>query len=203
MRISGRLGISIMTLYWALLIPGASLAQQNKVMGEVHFTGATKAEKTAGVWVDGQYVGYVKELKGDKKVLLLPGEHDVVVRQSGYQDFAQKLTVEPAQTIEVDVKLAKDPQAQFSSVTSQVKLNVEPDRAAVFLDGSFAGYVHQFGGVGRAMLVSPGKHEIKIALPGYRDFTTEVNLLPNQKFTVETKLEQGSITQADPAVKKD
>jgi hypothetical protein len=172
MRISGRLGISIVTLYLALVIPGASLAQQNKVMGEVHFTGATKAEKTAGVWVDGQYVGYVKELKGDKKVLLLPGEHDVVVRQSGYQDFAQKLTVEPAQTIEVDVKLAKDPQAQFSSVTSQVKLNVEPDRAAVFLDGSFAGYVHQFGGVGRAMLVSPGKHEIKIALPGYRDFTT-------------------------------
>ena len=42
-------------------------------MGQVEFEGKTKPEKTAGVWVDGQYVGYVNELKGDKKVLLLPG----------------------------------------------------------------------------------------------------------------------------------
>jgi hypothetical protein len=53
------------------------------------------------------------------------------------------------------------------------------------------------------MLVSPGKHQIKIALPGYRDFTTEVNLLPKQKFTIETKLLTGSINQADPAVKSE
>jgi hypothetical protein len=50
--------------------------------------------------------------------------------------------------------------------------------------------------------LSPGKHQIKIALPGYRDFTTEVNLLPKQKFTLRTDLVAGSITQADPAVKK-
>jgi hypothetical protein len=46
-------------------------------------------EKTSGVWVDGEYVGYLKELKGSKKVLLLPGEHVVTVRQDGYQDFTQ------------------------------------------------------------------------------------------------------------------
>ncbi len=92
---------------------------------------------------------------------------------------------------------------QYSQVTSEIKLKVEPDRAAVFLDNTFVGYVHEFGGVGRAMLVSPGKHEIKIALPGYRDFTTEVNLLPKQKFTIKTDLLQGSISQADPAVKRD
>jgi PEGA domain len=79
---------------------------------------------------------------------------------------------------------------------------VTPDRAAVFLDNAFVGYVHEFGGVGRAMLVSPGKHELKIALPGYKDFTTEVNLRPNQKFTLKTDLVPGSITEADPAVKK-
>jgi hypothetical protein len=28
-------------------------------------------------------VGYLKELKGDKKVLLLPGEHVISVRQNG------------------------------------------------------------------------------------------------------------------------
>jgi hypothetical protein len=31
-------------------------------------------------------VGYLKELKGSKKVLLLPGQHVITVRQGGYQD---------------------------------------------------------------------------------------------------------------------
>jgi hypothetical protein len=144
----------------------------------------------------------VKELKGDKKVLLLPGQHDVVIRQSGYKEFKQPVTLEPGKPLVFTFQLTKDPTVQYSKVTSEIKLHVEPDRAAVFLDGTFVGYVHEFGGVGCAMLVNPGSHEIKIALPGFRDFTTEVKLLPKQKYTVETKLMPGSITQADPAVKQ-
>ena len=183
-------------------VPQTTRAQDNKIMGQVDFTANTKQEKNAGVWIDGQYVGYVKELKGDKKIVLLPGEHEIIVRQTGYEDSSQKVTVEPGKTLTLLVQLKKNPAVQYSKVTSEIKLHVEPDRAAVFVDGSFAGYVHEFGGVGRAMLVNPGKHEIKIALPGFRDFTTEVNLLPKQKYTVETKLVPGSITQAGPAVKQ-
>jgi hypothetical protein len=196
----------LVTIAWAFLFSlyGLSVvahAQSSKIMGQIDFAPATKAEKSAGIWIDGQYVGHVSELKGNKRVLLLPGDHDIVARQAGYRDFEQKITVEPAKTIELTLQLEKDPRVQYSKVTSEIKLDVQPDRAAVFLDGTFAGYVHEFGGLGRAMLVNPGKHQIKIALPGYRDFTTEVNLLPKQKYTVETKLIEGSITQADPAVK--
>jgi hypothetical protein len=178
----------------ALLFGPISIAQ-NQVMGQVNFAPATKVEKSAGVWIDGQYVGHISELKGDKKIVLLPGEHEISIRQTGYHDLTQRIIVEPAKTQELTIRLEKDPRVQMPEVT--------PDRAAVFLDGTFVGYVHEFGGVGRAMLVSPGKHQIKIALPGYRDFTTEVNLLANQKFTLRTDLLAGSITQADPAVKKD
>jgi len=185
-----------------LLMPAASRAD-NKVMGHVEFVPAGNAEKSAGVWIDGQYVGFINELKGDKKVMLLPGDHEITVRQTGYAEWAQKVTVQPAQTLLITVKLEKDWRFQYPSVTSEVKLKVVPDRAAVFVDGNFVGYVHQFGGVGRAMLVAPGKHQIKIALVGYRDFTTEVNLQPNQKFTLKTELQAASVDQADPAVKKD
>ena len=185
-----------------LLLAPTVHAQDNKIMGQIDFEATTKPDKNAGVWIDGQYLGFVNELKGDKKVLLLPGEHDLVARQTGYQDFEQKITLEPGKTSVVKVQLSRDPKAQYSTVNAEVKIHVEPDRAAVFVDGNFAGYVHQFGGVGRAMLVSPGKHEIKIALPGFRDFTTQLNLLPKQKYTIETKLAPGSITQADPAVKQ-
>jgi hypothetical protein len=187
----------------SLLVASAATYAQNQVLGKVMFVGKTKADKTAGVWVDGQYVGYVDELKGDKEVLLLPGEHEISVRQTGYADLTEKVVIEPAKQISIDVSMEKDPRAEFSRVTSEIKLKVTPDRAAVFVDGAFAGTVHDFGGVGRAMLVSPGRHRVKIDLPGYKTFETEVNLLPHQKVTIKTDLAAGSIADADPAVKKD
>ena len=61
-------------LLLCMIVPfGANLrAQSNEVLGEIELVGATKVEKTSGVWVDGQYLGYLKELKGSKKILLLP-----------------------------------------------------------------------------------------------------------------------------------
>ena len=169
----------------------------------MQFVGKTKAEKTSGVWIDGQYVGYAGELKDDKKVLLLPGEHEISVRQAGYIDFIQKLVVEPGKKVVLHVTMQKDPRAQFPTVTSQLKLQVTPDRAAVFVDDGFVGTVREFSGIGRAMLVSPGKHRVKIALPGYQAFETEVNLLPKQKITIKADLAPGRITEAGPSIKKD
>jgi PEGA domain len=180
----------------------ASLAQ-NQVLGEVQLVGKTKADKTSGVWVDGQYVGYVDELKDDKKLLLLPGEHEIAVRQSGYTGFAQKVIVEPRKKVVLQVVMLKDPQARFPKITAQIKLHVTPERAAVFVDDAFVGSVNEFTGVGHGMLVSPGKHRLKIALPGYQAFDTEVSLLPRQKITIKTDLLPGSITQAGPSIKQD
>jgi hypothetical protein len=185
-----------------VLLAGAAYAE-NQVLGEVEINGASKVEKTSGVWVDGQYVGYVKELKGDRKLLLLPGEHSIVVRQSGYQDFKQPVVVEPGTKKVLAVKMEKDPRTHAPQVTSQVKLDVNPERAAVFLDNAFVGHVSEFSGLGRAMLLNPGTHRIKIELPGYQAFETEINLLPNQKYTVKTDLARGSIAQADTLIKRD
>jgi hypothetical protein len=191
-----------------LFCPSPSPAQNqnqnpvaNSVMGQVDFKGVMKSDKDSGVWVDNQYVGYVKELKGAKKVMLLPGAHEISIRQAGYLNEDQKVVIEPGKTALITVRLEKDPNATYSKVTSEVKLDVTPDRAAVFVDGAFAGSVSDFKGLGHGMLIAPGKHKIKIDLAGYRPFETEVNLLPNQKMTVKTDLVEGSILQADPAIK--
>jgi len=175
-------------------------ASGSKVMGELKF--ASKIEKEAGVWVDGNYVGYLKELKGDKKVLLLPGDHAVAVRQSGYDDFEQKVVVEPGQAQTIAVRLHLAPHATTPDITSMLKLYIEPGRAAVFLDGKFVGHASEFGGAVHAMLIAPGKHRIKVELPGYRTFETEVNLLAGQKSEVKTELVKGSIEQAGPEIKQ-
>jgi hypothetical protein len=197
-----------LTLFISIFSPSPVLAQNqnqnpvaNSVMGQVDFKGVMKSDKESGVWVDNQYVGYVKELNGSKKVMLLPGEHQISVRQAGFLNEDQKVVIEPGKVTQITVRLEKDPNAVYSKVTAQVKIDVTPDRAAVFLDGAFAGSVSDFKGVGKAMLIAPGKHKIKIDLAGYRPFETEINLLPNQKFTLKTDLVEGSILQADPAIK--
>lgn len=191
----------IAAVFLAVLAVPAS-AQQNNVLGEVRFEGASKIDKTSGVWIDGQYLGFVSELKGDKKVLLMPGEHQISVRQSGYENSDQKITIEPGQLYTVHVKMERDPRVRYSAVTSEIKLAVTPERAAVFVDDVFVGHVSEFGGTGRAMLVSPGTHKIKITLPGYQTFETDVRLLPKQKFEVKTELARGSIADAGPDIKE-
>ncbi|MFZ0523219.1 MAG: PEGA domain-containing protein [Candidatus Acidiferrales bacterium] len=200
--------LAVAAILTVSLLPGTLSAQSqqsattpNQVMGQVEFVGKTKPEKTAGVWVDGQYVGYVSELKGDKKVLLLPGEHAISVRQTGYLNSDQKIVTEPGKKTILTVTLERDPKAMFSASNAQVKLKVTPERAAVFVDGKFAGTANQFQGVGRAMLIAPGKHHIRIGLAGYQPFETDVSLDPNQKMTVKTDLVEGSIEQAGPAIK--
>jgi hypothetical protein len=175
---------------------------QNQVMGQVNFQGATKVEKASGVWVDGQYVGYLKELKGSKKIMLLPGDHQISVRQTGYTDSTQRIIVEPGQTQLINVKMQKEPGAITPTVTATLKVDVQPGRAAVFVDDAFLGHAGELGGAFHSMLISPGKHRIKVELPGYRTFETEVNLLAGQKSEIKTELVKGSIEQAGPLIKE-
>ncbi|HET7208957.1 MAG TPA: PEGA domain-containing protein [Terriglobales bacterium] len=174
-----------------------SLRAQNQILGELQLEGLGDAEKTAGVWVDGQYLGYVQELKGSKKILLLPGDHQVTVRQGGYLDWVQRITLQPGEKQIVRVSLQKDTRVRMPTVTAEVKLAVTPDRAAVFVDGVFVGHVGEFKGVGKALLIAPGKHTIKISLPGYQAFETQVTLIANQKFQLKTDLAKGALTGSE------
>jgi PEGA domain len=176
------------------LLPLASAQQpRNKALGEVDLQGASKVEKDSGVWVDGQYVGYLKELHGDKTLLLIPGEHEIVVKQDGYTDFSQKVTVQPGEKLAVPVKMEKDPRFEMPKVFAEIKLAVNPNRAAVFVDGLLVGHVGDFDGVAKSLLVAPGHHKISISLPGYQTFETEVDLEANQKFQIKTDLQKAPV----------
>lgn len=172
----------------------------NQVMGEVEFQGKSKVEKTSGVWVDGQYVGYLKELKGSKKVLLLPGDHLITVRQNGYQDFVEHVILQPGEKKVVFVIMQKGPTAAMPAVTAEVKITVIPTRAAVFVDGQFVGHVAEFQGLGRGMLIAPGTHMIRIALPGYQTFETQINPAARQKVEVKTNLLKSAGSSSGPLI---
>jgi hypothetical protein len=197
------LSLVTLGLVFLLYAPDFTQAQQNQVMGELKFSGATKVAKDSGVWIDGQYVGYLKELKGDKKIMLLPGQHEISVRQAGYNSFTQTVVVEPGRVQTLRLQMTPDGRPlRLGPEAAELKLTVNPNRAAVFVDDGYVGHAAEFGGAFHSMLLSPGKHRIKVELPGYRTFETEVNLLPRQKSKVETDLVVGSILQAGPLIKE-
>src|SRR5215471_8969536 len=155
-----RIGACVLSVITAVVLTPALYAG-NDVMGEIEFDGKSKVEKTSGVWIDGQYVGYLKELKGPRKVLLLPGEHTLSVRQNGYQDFTRTISINPGEKRLIQVAMQKAPTGAMPAAWSTVKLAVNPNRAAVFLDGRFVGHVGEFEGLGRSLLIAPGDHQIK------------------------------------------
>src|SRR5580704_4757059 len=193
---------SLLSLFSFTLGTAYVSAQSSEVMGEVRFEGNTQLDRDSGVWIDGNYVGYVKELKGKKKVLLLPGKHQIVVRQAGYSEFTRELIVEPGQVQDVQVAMQMLAGAKTPDVTSELKLTIHPKRAAVFLDGNYVGHASELGGKFHSLEVIPGKHRIKVELPGYRTFETDVDVLAGQKSEMKTELVKGSIEQAGAEIRK-
>lgn len=188
----------VCTLLLAVLILPCACLASNTVMGEVHFVGRSNVERTSGVWVDGQYVGYLKELTGSKKVMLLPGKHTILVQQDGYKDFTDEVTLQPGEKQDISVAMEKVSTVPRSQVNSTVTISANPSRAAVFVDGLYVGHVHEFRGWGRAMLVAPGAHRIRIALPGYETFEAEINPKPDQKVEIKTDLVKSTLPLSDP-----
>jgi hypothetical protein len=184
----------------AILALVGMVRAEDRVQSELKFVAHNKAEKTAGVWVDGQYVGFVKELTGDKKITLLPGKHEILVRQAWYRDYVDQVILEPGQATVVNLALVRAAHPSAGEATGELKISATPTRAAVFVDNQFAGHVDEFDGVGKAMMLTPGRHSVRVALPGYLPFETVVDLRPHQKLKIQTDLVKGSITEAGSLV---
>lgn len=192
------LGLSVLVLLFASDI--RATAGQTARAAEVHFTADTEDERDAGVWIDGKYAGYVNELKGDRKVTLAPGEHDIAIHAAGYKDFDKKVTVQSGDVQTVAVVFEENPKAVFpGSNAVDVKLDIQPKRAAVFVDGGYMGHGGDLGGWFRSMLVSPGKHHIRVELNGYRPYETEITAVENGKLRLKIVLERSSEPPSPPA----
>lgn len=179
-----------------LLAQAPALAAGNPILGSVELTPATAAERDAGVWIDGQYMGHLQELDGKDRLVLLPGEHELVIKLVGYEDVRERIVVEPGQAREYRVSLTQDPNAAYpdESQTAKLRIDVSPETAAVFVNDNFVGHVDRFNGRKGARL-GAGTYRIKIALPGYQSFETELTLRANQSYEIKTELAKGSITE--------
>lgn len=177
----------------------AALPQQSQSVGEVRFSADNEQERDSGVWIDGKYFGYVKELKGDKKVMLPPGEHEISIRSDGYEDLVKKIVVEPGQPQTIDVVMEENPKAIYPGEdAAELRLDIQPKRAAVFIDDAYVGHGGDFGGRFHSMVVGPGKHRLKVTLAGYRDYETEITPVANEKSRMKIVLEKETDSTGKP-----
>jgi len=164
-------------------------AQDSSKMGEIRFTADNQDERDAGVWIDGKYAGYVKELKGDRKVMLPAGEHAISIRQAGFKELTTKVVVDPEQPQTVAVVLEENPKLTFPGAdAAELRLDIRPKRAAVFMDDHYMGHGSDFGGRFHSMLVTPGKHKLKVTLEGYEPYEMEIDPTAKTKTTMAVNL---------------
>jgi hypothetical protein len=184
------------TLLALLFLSVAAIhAQQDQATGEVRFTAASKEELDAGLWIDGKYQGYVKEYKGKKELLLPAGDHEISIRQDGYQDITKTVTIAAGQVQMVNVSLVPNPKAIYPGADrAELRLDIRPKNAAVFVDNLYVGHGSDFGGRFHSLLVSPAKHQLKVTMRGYRTYEMEINPAASEKTEMKIVLEAG----ADP-----
>src|SRR5205823_4334106 len=131
-RIIHRLKLSSAVLLALLLSFSAANAQQTPppqtdAQAELKILTSNETEKDSGIWIDGEYIGYLRDFWGNKKILLAPGEHEITVRKFGYKDFTQKLMAEAGKEYLIVTMLQLDVSTQYPvQNTADIRLNVNP-----------------------------------------------------------------------------
>ena len=69
--------------------------------------------------------------------------------------------------------------ASYARYESDLRVNVKPNDASVFVDGYFAGQVDDFDGVFQRLHLEPGQHEIVVYLQGHRSIRERLYFSPN------------------------
>jgi hypothetical protein len=67
--------------------------------------------------------------------------------------------------------------------TGELRLQVKPRHAQVFVDGYYAGTVDDFDGIFQSLRLEDGDYRIEIVLPGYEPLDFDVRIFPGEKVT--------------------
>ena len=73
---------------------------------------------------------------------------------------------------------------------ANIRTEVTPKDAEVYVDGYYAGHADDFDGVFKRLHVGPGGHSITFHLEGFRTVTEDVYVRPDSTFKMNTAMER-------------
>jgi hypothetical protein len=87
----------------------------------------------------------------------------------------------------------------------EVRLEVKPKTAKVYVDGAYAGVVDDFDGWYQRLEVSPGAHKIVVREPGFTPYVETIRALPGQDVHIKHHMRPGSdtISERDMVLERD
>ena len=170
------------------------LAAGDKTVGSASNPGVLKTKvkpDDAGVWVNGEYVGHADRFSGPGENLYLPpGEHEIRFTMVYFQDYVQKVTIEPGQKTVIRKKL--DPSNEKRPTGPFAKVKIHPTNAlnaAVLVNGRHIGYADQINKIAQTLLLEAGKHEIELQLDGYKPYKTTIEVEAGERRVLNPTLE--------------
>ena len=72
---------------------------------------------------------------------------------------------------------------RYGYPTGNLRLDVEPRDAQVYIDGAYAGLVDDFDGVFQSLRLEAGEYHVEVVLPGFESLEFDVRILPGEKTT--------------------
>jgi hypothetical protein len=78
----------------------------------------------------------------------------------------------------------------FGAVGANLRVQVQPKNAEVYVDGHLAGIVDEFDGMFQNLVVEPGTHEITIYLDGYKSIVQRLYLTVGSTYKIKGAMEK-------------
>ena len=78
----------------------------------------------------------------------------------------------------------------WGAVGANIKVQVQPKSAEVYVDGHLAGIVDQFDGMFQNLVVDPGSHEITVYLEGYKSIVQKMYLSVGSSYKIKGAMEK-------------
>jgi len=73
---------------------------------------------------------------------------------------------------------------------ARVRLDVTPDDASVYLDGTFLGTAAELEGLSAGLVVAPGSHKLEVVRPGYEAEDLDFEGTPGREVQLKVSLDE-------------
>jgi hypothetical protein len=161
------------------------------------------------VYVDGYYAGVADDFDGlFQRLHLAPGRHEITLKLAGYRTHRVRVYVGSGTTLKIDHLMEEGTGETFHDLTGgepvrevrrealpsweaaagggELRLDVYPRDASVYVDGEFRGT----GREAATLDLAPGTHQVEVVRPGYRTAEREVEVVPEGVAELDIQLER-------------
>jgi hypothetical protein len=163
------------------------------------------------VYVDGYYAGIADDFDGIfQRLNLAPGRHEITLRLEGFrtqrfrvyvpydhtikihhrmvpgegEEAAEEILGEPGGYVAEGRRGGYEPDDRTSADAGQLRLDVRPSDASIYVDGEFRGTARDHD----RLTLPPGRHRIEVVRPGFRTLEREVDIRPGRTSDLEVEL---------------